>query len=70
MARLMNYDKKIEAIRAKIETKQSQIKTLKAQLAEYEKAQAENRIQDISEAIQKKGLNPQDVLNLINEHFQ
>ena len=41
MARQVNYDQKIEAIKAKIETKSAQLRDLKEELAKIEKAAAE-----------------------------
>ena len=70
MARLMDYGKKIDTLKAKIERKQAELKGLKEQLADVERKQAASKMQDISAIIQEKGLNPQDVLNVIKEHFQ
>lgn len=70
MARQANYEQKIEALKGKIETKQEQLKALKKQLADLESAQAQSKMQDIASLIEEKGLNPADVLAVLNERFQ
>lgn len=70
MARQANYEQRIEALKGKIETKQEQLKALKKQLADLESAQAQSKMQDIASLIESKGLNPADVLAVLNERFQ
>lgn len=70
MARAKDYDKKIEELKQKIEAKQDQLKALKKQLNDLENAAAQSKMQDIAALIESKGLNPADVLNVLNERFQ
>ncbi|MBO6293684.1 MAG: hypothetical protein J6N51_15730 [Selenomonas sp.] len=69
MARQVNYDQKIEAIKAKIETKTAQLKALKDELAKVEKAAAASKSEEISSFISDKGLNPADVMAVLQERF-
>ena len=69
MARQVNYDQKIEAIKAKIETKTAQLKALKDELAKVEKAAAASKNEEITSFIADKGLNPADVLTVLQERF-
>ena len=69
MARQVNYDQKIEAIKAKIETKTAQLKALKEELAKVEKAAAASKNEEISSFISDKGLNPADVMAVLQERF-
>lgn len=70
MARVANYDQKIETLKQKIETKQEQLKDLKKQLADLERAHAQSKMQGIATLIEEKGLNPADVLAVLNERFK
>ncbi len=69
MARVANYDQKIESIKAKIEAKTAQLKKLKDQLAEVEKAAAASKNEEVMNFLSTKGLNPDDVLNVLRERF-
>lgn len=69
MARQANYDQKIEAIKAKIEAKTAQLKKLKEQLAEVEKAAAASKNEEVMSFLSNKGLNPDEVLNVLRERF-
>ena len=69
MARQINYDQKIEAIKAKIETKTAQLKALKDELAKVEKAAAASKNEEVANFIAGKGLNPADVLAVLQERF-
>ena len=70
MARQVNYDQKIEAIKAKIETKSAQLRDLKEELAKIEKAAAASKNEEIANFIVSKGLNPAEVLAVLQEKFQ
>jgi len=69
MARQVNYDQKIEAIKAKIVTKTAQLKALKEELAKVEKAAAASKNEEIASFISDKGLNPADVMAVLQERF-
>ena len=69
MARQVNYDQKIEAIKAKIETKSAQLRDLKEELAKIEKAAAASKNEEIANFIVSKGLNPAEVLAVLQEKF-
>ena len=69
MARQVNYDQKIEAIKAKIETKSAQLRDLKEELAKIEKAAAASKNEEIANFIVSKGLNPAEVLAVLQERF-
>ena len=69
MARQANYDQKIEAIKAKIETKSAQLRDLKEELAKIEKAAAASKNEEIANFIVSKGLNPAEVLAVLQERF-
>ena len=69
MARQVNYDQKIEAIKAKIVIKTAQLKALKEELAKVEKAAAASKNEEIASFISDKGLNPADVMAVLQERF-
>ena len=69
MARQANYEQKIEGLKAKIETKTAQLKKLKEQLAEVEKAAAASKNEEVMAFLSNKGLNPDEVLNVLRERF-
>ncbi|MBE6101252.1 MAG: hypothetical protein E7200_04015 [Selenomonas ruminantium] len=69
MARQVNYDQKIEAIKAKIETRSAQLRDLKEELAKIEKAAAASKNEEIANFIVSKGLNPAEVLAVLQERF-
>ena len=69
MARVANYDQKIEALKGKIEAKTAQLKKLKDQLAEVEKAAAASKNEEVMAFLSNKGLNPDEVLNVLRERF-
>lgn len=69
MARQVNYDQKIEALKAKIEAKTVQLRKLKEQLVEVEKAAAQSKNEEVMAFLANKNLNPDDVLNVLRERF-
>ena len=69
MARQINYEQKIEEINAKIETKLAQVKKLKEEKANLEKAAAASKTEEIMNFIATKGLNADEVLNVLRERF-
>ena len=69
MARQVNYDQKIESLKVKIETKTAQLKKLKEQLAEAEKAAAQSKNEEVMAFLASKNLNPDDVMNVLRERF-
>ena len=69
MARQVNYETKIESVKAKIEAKTAQLKSLKDELAKLEKAAAASKSEEIANFIADKGLNPADVMAVLHERF-
>ena len=69
MARQVNYDQKIESLKAKIETKTVQLKKLKEQLADVERAAAQSKNEEVMSFPADKKLNPADVLAVLHERF-
>lgn len=69
MAREVDYAKKIEALKEKVEKKSEQLKVLKAELKDLEEAVARQNMQDIASFIQEKKLDPAEVLKALNERF-
>ena len=69
MARVADYNKKIEVLRDKIEKRTEQLKALKAELKELEATVAQQNMQDIAMFIQDKKIDPAEVMNVLKEHF-
>ena len=65
MARKTNYDEKIAAIEAKIAKKQSEIKTLKAQLNTLKSKKAADDYKALTEYMAANKLTANDVLEYI-----
>ncbi len=69
MAREVDYAKKVESLRDKIEKKTEQLKALKNELKAVEEAAARQNMQDIASFIQDKKLDPAEVLKAVKERF-
>ena len=65
MARQTNYAEKINAIEAKIAKKQSEIKTLKAQLSSLKNKKAADDYKALTEYMTANDLSASDVLEFI-----
>lgn len=65
MARQTNYAEKISAIEAKIAKKQSEIKTLKAQLSSLKNKKAADDYKPLTEYMTANDLSASDVLEFI-----
>ena len=65
MARQTNYAEKITAIEAKIAKKQSEIKTLKAQLSTLKEKKAADDYKALTEYMAANNLSANDVLEFI-----
>ena len=65
MARQTNYAEKISAIEAKIAKKQSEIKTLKAQLSSLKNKKAADDYKALTEYMTANDLSASDVLKFI-----
>ena len=65
MARQTNYTEKISAIEAKIAKKQSEIKTLKAQLSSLKNKKAADDYKALTEYMTANDLSASDVLEFI-----
>ena len=69
MARVKDYDKKIEAIKSKIEKKTEELKKLKAEVAKLEEAKVKLDFKTLNEYLANKGIAPEDALNKLKEAF-
>lgn len=67
MARAVNYDAKIEALKEKIEAKSAQLAKLKAQLSELEAARKKIKYGDMMKVIEEKALDPDAVMAAIEK---
>jgi len=62
MARKANYEDKITALEAKIEKKQTEIKTLKAKVSELKAKKAKDDYQELTEYMLANNLTAEEVL--------
>ena len=62
MARKANYEDKITALEAKIEKKQTEIKTLKAKVSELKEKKAKDDYQELTEYMLANNLTAEEVL--------
>ena len=70
MARIVDYDKKIEVLKEKIATKTEQLLELKKDLKWCEEQAAKSKMQDVAMFLQEKGVDPEEALKALQEHFQ
>ena len=68
MARKVDYQSKLEDVAAKITKKQNEIRDLQEQVRELKKKQDQERIYDLLEAINGKGLSVEEVIGWVNNY--
>ncbi len=69
MARVVDYDKKIGDIKAKIEKYTEQIKDLKAELAKIEDAKTKTDFKALNEYLAGKGIAPNEAMGRLKEIY-
>ena len=69
MARVVNYEQKIEGLKAKIEKKTEELKNLKADLAKYENAKTKTDFKVLNEYLANKGIAPDEALGKLKETY-
>lgn len=69
MARNVNYDQKIDALKAKIEKKTEELKGLKAMVADLEEKKTKSDFKALNEFLAAKGINPEDAMGKLKEAF-
>ena len=69
MARVVNYEQKIESIKAKIEKKTEELKTLKAQVADLEAKKTKTDFKVLNEYLVNKGIAPEEALGKLKEVY-
>ena len=69
MARVANFDQKIESIKAKIEKKTEELKALKAQLADLEAKKTKTDFKVLNEYLANKGIAPEEALGKLKETY-
>jgi SMC interacting uncharacterized protein involved in chromosome segregation len=69
MARVANFDQKIESMKAKIEKKTEELKVLKAQLADLEAKKTKTDFKVLNEYLANKGIAPEEALGKLKETY-
>ena len=69
MARVANYEQKIESIQAKITKKTEEIKALKAQVAALEAKKTKTDFKVLNEYLVNKGVAPEEALGKLKEVY-
>lgn len=69
MARVANYEQKIESITAKIKKKTEELKALKAQLADIEAKKTRTDFKVLNEYLVNKGIAPEEALGKLKETY-
>ena len=69
MARVANFDQKIESMKAKIEKKTEELKALKAQLADLEAKKTKTDFKVLNEYLANKGIAPEEALGKLKETY-
>lgn len=70
MARQVNYEEKIDSLKAKIEKKAEDLKALKAELARLEDAKVKMDFKVLDEYLAEKGIAPDEALAKLKEVFK
>ena len=68
MARKIDYQSKLEDVAAKITKRQNEFRELQEQVRELKKRQDQERIYDLLEAINAKGLSVEEVIGWVNNY--
>ena len=69
MARVANYEQKIEVLKGKIEKKTEELKSLKAELAKAEDAKTKTDFKVLNEYLAAKGIAPDEALGKLKETY-
>ncbi len=69
MARVVDYGKKIESIKEKIEKYTEQLKGMKAELAKLEDAKTKTDFKVLNEYLAGKGIAPDEALGKLKEAY-
>ena len=69
MARVANYEQKIESIKAKIDKKTEELKALKAQVADLEAKKTKTDFKVLNEYLVTKGVAPEEALGKLKEIY-
>ncbi len=69
MPRKANYAEKINALNAKIEKKQSELKKLKEQLNEYKEAQEKENSKELLTMMAENGISADQAVNALKNAF-
>ena len=69
MARVANYEQKIESIKAKIDKKTEELKALKAQVADLEAKKTKTDFKVLNEYLVNKGVAPEEALGKLKEVY-
>ena len=69
MARVANYEQKIELIQAKIAKKTEEIKALKAQVADLEAKKTRTDFKVLNEYLVNKSIAPEEALGKLKEVY-
>ena len=69
MARVANFEQKIESIKAKIEKKTEELKSLKAQVADLEAKKTKTDFKVLNEYLVNKGVAPEEALGKLKEVY-
>ena len=69
MARVANFEQKIESIKAKIEKKTEELKALKAQVADLEAKKTKTDFKVLNEYLVNKGVAPEEALGKLKEVY-
>ena len=69
MARVVNYEQKIESIKAKIDKKTEELKALKAQVADLEAKKTKTDFKVLNEYLVNKGVAPEEALGKLKEVY-
>ena len=69
MARVKDYNAKIEAIKGKIEKYTEQLKGLKAELAKAEDAKTKTDFKILNEYLANKGIAPDEAMGKLKEIY-
>ena len=69
MARVVNYEQKIELIQAKIAKKTEEIKALKAQVADLEAKKTRTDFKVLNEYLLNKSIAPEEALGKLKEVY-
>lgn len=69
MARVVNFEQKIETLKGKIEKKTEELKNLKADLSKLEEAKTKTDFKVLNEYLAAKGIAPDEALGKLKEAY-